>query len=449
MTKSKSSNLIVKKEKQFVAKTQKIPYYPVAFKSGEGALLYDYEGNEYIDFLASAGSANIGHGNKELAQAVKEQMDDLTQYTLAYFNSGPPIDLAEKLVEIAPGDNDKKVLYSATGSACIDAAIKLARGYTGRTKIISMFEAYHGSTFGAISISAISTNMRRKMGPLLSEVHHFNYPNCAKCPYDKEEKTCDLQCVKEIKYAFECYIPAEEVAAIFIEPIAGDAGLIVPPRKWAKAIRELCDEHGILLVSDEIQQGMGRTGKWFGIEHFGIEADMLVLGKSLGGGLPLGAVIGRTDVMESLDAPAHVFTLAGNTTVCQSALKAIEITERENMLENSIEMGDYIKAGFEKLKEKYDIIGDIRGLGLSIGVDIVKGRGSKEKNADATAKICYKCIQNGLVMIFLNQSTLRVQPPLVINKEQVDRAMEIIDSAIENYINGKIGDEVYEVVQGW
>jgi 4-aminobutyrate aminotransferase len=444
-----TSKSIDKKEKQYIAKTQKIPYYPVAFKSGRGAMLYDFEGNEYVDFLASAGSANIGHGNKELSEAVKDQMDDLTQYTLAYFNSEPPIRLAEKLVEIAPGDNNKKVLYSATGSACIDAAIKLSRAFTGRTKIISLFESYHGSTYGAMSISALSTNMRRKMGPLLSDIYHFNYPTCGKCPYFKEEESCSLECVNEIEFAFDHYLPSEEVAAIFIEPIAGDAGIIVPPKKWVKAIRELCDKYGIVLVCDEIQQGMGRTGKWFGIENFDVEADLLVLGKSVGGGLPLGAVVGKTEILESLDAPAHVFTLSGNTTVCVAALKSIEILERENALQNSIEMGDYIKAGFEKLKEKYDIIGDIRGIGLSIGVDIVKGKGSKEKNPDATTKICYRCIQTGLVMIFLGQSTLRVQPPLVITREQVDKAMRIIDSAIDDYLNDRIGDEVYEVTQGW
>jgi 4-aminobutyrate aminotransferase len=444
-----TSKSIDKKEKQYIAKTQKIPYYPVAFKSGRGAMLYDFEGNEYVDFLASAGSANIGHGNKEMSEAVKDQMDDLTQYTLAYFNSEPPIRLAEKLVEIAPGDNNKKVLYSATGSACIDAAIKLSRAFTGRTKIISLFESYHGSTYGAMSISALSTNMRRKMGPLLSDIYHFNYPTCGKCPYFKEEESCSLECVNEIEFAFDHYLPSEEVAAIFIEPIAGDAGIIVPPKKWVKAIRELCDKYGIVLVCDEIQQGMGRTGKWFGIENFDVEADLLVLGKSVGGGLPLGAVVGKTEILESLDAPAHVFTLSGNTTVCVAALKSIEILERENALQNSIEMGDYIKAGFEKLKEKYDIIGDIRGIGLSIGVDIVKEKGSKEKNPDATTKICYRCIQTGLVMIFLGQSTLRVQPPLVITREQVDKAMRIIDSAIDDYLNDRIGDEVYEVTQGW
>ncbi|WP_304340661.1 aminotransferase class III-fold pyridoxal phosphate-dependent enzyme [Metaclostridioides mangenotii] len=444
-----TSKSIEKKEKQYIAKTQKIPYYPVAFKSGKGAMLYDFEGNEYVDFLASAGSANIGHGNKELSEAVKEQMDDLTQYTLAYFNSEPPIRLAEKLVEIAPGDNNKKVLYSATGSACIDAAIKLSRAFTGRTKIISFFESYHGSTFGAMSISALSTNMRRKMGPLLSDIYHFNYPACCKCPYSKKEKSCSLECVNEIEFAFDHYLPSEEVAAIFIEPIAGDAGIIVPPKKWVKAIRELCDKYGIVFVCDEIQQGMGRTGKWFGIENFDVEADLLVLGKSVGGGLPLGAVVGKTEILESLDAPAHVFTLSGNTTVCVAALKSIEILERENALQNSLVMGDYIKAGFEKLKEKYDIIGDIRGIGLSIGVDIVKGKGSIEKNPDATTKICYRCIQTGLVMIFLGQSTLRVQPPLVITREQVEKAMGIIDSAINDYLNDRIGDEVYEVTQGW
>lgn len=439
MTQTKSQQLRAS-ELKCIAKTQKIPYYPVAFESGDGALLYDCEGKEYIDFLASAGSANSGHGNKEIAQAVKDQMDKLTQYTLAYFNTAAPIELSEELIKIAPGNFEKKVAYSATGSACIDAAIKFARGFTGRRKLISMYESYHGSTYGSISLSALTPNMRRKIGPLLPEIYHFHYP-------DKNHNYKD--CLDEIQYAFDHYLPAEEVAAIFIEPIAGDAGLIVPPVEWVQGLRKICDEHGILLVSDEIQQGMGRTGEWFGIEHFGVDADMIVLGKSVGGGLPLGAVIGRSEIMESLDAPAHVFTLAGNTTVCAAALKSLEILKRMDARKYSTEIGNYIKDEFYKLKQKYNIIDEIRGLGLSIGVDIVKGDGSMEKNYDATAKICYRCIQEGLLMIFVGQSTLRIQPPLVITKEQVDRAIVIIDKVIKEYMDGKIGDEVFEETQGW
>ncbi|WP_026894525.1 aminotransferase class III-fold pyridoxal phosphate-dependent enzyme [Clostridiisalibacter paucivorans] len=443
------NHIIASKEKKYVSNSQKIPYYPVAFQKGKGALLYDYENREYIDFLSSASSANIGHGNKEIAKVVKEQMENLAQYTLAYFYAREPVELARKLISVAPGDDNKKVMFSTTGSASIDGAIKLARAYTGRSKIISFCESYHGSTYGALSISAINTNMRKNIGPLLPEVYHFNYPNCIRCRYGKKEKSCKKECLKDIEYAFNYYLPAEEVAAVFIEPIAGDAGLIVPPKRYMKALHELCKKNGILFISDEIQQGVGRTGKWFGIEHFDIEPDLIVLGKSIGGGLPLGIVIGKSDIMDSLDAPGHLFSMTGNSTVCAAALKMIEIFEREDLNTRAYEMGEYIKNRFLELKEKYEIIGDVRGVGMSIAVDLVKNRNTMEKNYEAAAKICYRCIERGLILIFIGQSVLRVQPPIVITKEQVDKALDIVEKSINEYLNGQIGEEVFKITKGW
>ncbi len=216
----KSSKSIISNEKKYIAKAQKLPYYPVAFKKGKGALLYDYEGREYIDFLSSASSANIGHGNEEIAQVVKKQMESLAQYVVAYFYSSLPFKLAEKLISIAPGDKDKKVMFSTTGSASIDGAIKLAKAYTKRSKIISFHGCYHGSTCGALSISAINTNMRRNIGPLLPEVYHFSYPNCLRYKYGKDKNSCEMECLKEIEYAFDNYLPPDDPAAVFIEPIA-------------------------------------------------------------------------------------------------------------------------------------------------------------------------------------------------------------------------------------
>lgn len=448
MQKVNLNHEIIQRESKIIAKTQKIPYAPIAFKSGKGALLYDYEGKEYIDFLSSASSANIGHGNVEIAEAVKKQMEELAQYAMAYFSSEKPVELAEKLGELT-GETDMQVAYATTGSASIDGAIKAARAYTGRSKLISFMESYHGSTYGAISVSALSTNMRRKIGPLLSEVVHFNYPICVRCKYGKKEPTCHLECLQEIKYAFQHYLPAEEVAAVLMEPIAGDAGLVIPPKRYVQELHKLCKEHGILLISDEIQQGLGRTGKWFAMEHFDVKPDLYVLGKSVGGGLPLGVLMGKAKIMEALEAPAHLFSMSGNSAVCAASLKMFEIHEREALNKASEEKGKYLKEKLEKLMEKYDIIGDVRGLGLSIGVDLVKDRATMEKDYIATAKISYRCIENGLILIFVGQSTLRVQPPLVITYEQLDKAVSILEQAIQDYVDGKIGDEVMESVKGW
>lgn len=433
---------ICDREKKVLSSIQKLPYCPIAIKSGKGSLLYDYDGNEYIDFLSSASSANLGHGNKEITQAVKNQMDQITQYTIAYFTCESPVLLAEKIIDLSPGDNNKKVLYSTNGSESIDAAIKLSKGYTGRNKIISFNGAYHGSTYGSISISAISLNMRKKIGSLLPDVYHFNYPICIKCPYHKKESECDLQCFEEIKNAFKLYLPSDEVAAVFFEPIAGDSGIIVPPKEYVTKLYELCKDNNILFVVDEIQQSLGRCGYWFSIEYFDIEPDLIVMGKSCGGGLPLGIVIGRNEIMECLSAPAHAFTLSGNTTVCAAALKMIEIFERDNIIEQAKEKGIYLINKLNLLKEKYpNVIKNVRGLGLSIGVDL--------PDKSSTKKICYQCIKNGLLLISLGENTLRIQPPLIITKYQIDKALEILEGSINDFINETISDEAYIFINGW
>ncbi len=434
--------------KDYIAKYQRIPYYPVAFEKGNGAILYDYNGKEYIDFLASASSANLGHGNKEVADAVYEQMKNITQYACIYFQMKESVDLAEKLISLV-GRPNMQVSYSTTGSESIDNAIKLARAYTGRSKIISFSESYHGSTYGSISVSALSLNMRKKIGPLLPDVFHINYPDMLRSKYGKDENKA-IECyLDELRYAFEHYIPADEVAALVMEPIAGDMGIVVPPKRYVQELYKICKENGILFIVDEIQQGFCRTGKWFSYEYFDIEPDLIVCGKSVGGGLPLGVVIGSKDIMNSLSSPAHVFTMSGNSTVCRASLKTIEILERENMNEQVLKKGEYLKNKLKQLMDKYDIIGEVRGLGLSIGVDLVTDRQTMERNQDAAVKISYRSIENGLLLISVGQNSLRIQPPLVITYEQIDKAIDILDNSFKDYINGNIGDEIFEFAKGW
>ncbi len=445
---SKVLEEIINKQEKFVPPSARIPYIPISFVKGDGALLYDCDGKEYIDFLSSASSANIGHGNKEIAASVEKQMCELAQYTSAYFPSKPMIDLAEKLSTMT-GRDDMMVSYTCTGSASIDGAIKYARGYTGRTKIVSFSESYHGSTYGAISVSKLTNDMRRKIGPLLPECETFTYPICLRCRYHQKCETCGLDCIEEIKYAFKHYMPADEVAAFIVEPIAGDAGLVVPPEKYFKALRELCDEHGILLISDEINQGIGRTGKMFSLDNFNVKADIYVLGKSLGAGLPLGAVVGRKDVLSSLGSPAHLFTMSGNAATCVACLKMLEIMERDNVFEDSYKKGCWLKDRFLEMQEKYDFIGDVRGIGLDIGVELVTDKKSMEKSYEAASKISYYCMTHGLMLTFVGKCTLRVQPPLVITQEQLEKAVAIIEDAFEAYANGELGDAILDIMQGW
>jgi 4-aminobutyrate aminotransferase len=361
----------------------------------------------------------------------------------------PLVQLANRLAEITPGDFKKRVAFGLSGSDANDGMIKLARAYTGRSKIISFIQAYHGSTYGAISLSALSLNMRRKIGPLVPDIYHIPYPDCYRCVFGQECETCNMECLKQLEIAFTYYIPAEEVAAVIMEPIAGDAGLVIPPQKYIDKLYSICKRNGILFVSEEVQQGFGRTGKWFGIEHFGIVPDAIIMGKSIASGMPLSAIVAKAEIMEAWEAPAHLFTMGGHPASCRATLATIDIIESENLLEHTRKVGEHAKRRFVELSEKYDLIGDVRGLGLSIGVDLVNDRETKEKANEAAAKICYRCWEKGVIVTFFANSVLRIQPPLVITMEQMDRAIDIIEEAIKEYLDGDIPDEVLKVAKGW
>lgn len=418
-------------------------------KKGRGAQIEDMDGNKYIDFLSSAAVLNTGYSHHRIVEAIKNQVDDYIHFTNDYMYSEPQVTIAEKLINITPGKFNKKVLFGFSGSDAVDGAIKLARSYTKRNKIISFTGSYHGSTYGAISVSAISLNMKRKIGPLLPEVYHLPYPNCFRCEFGKTEKTCLRECFKYLINAFETYIPAEEVAAIIIEPIAGDLGFVEPPIDYMENLYEFCKKNDILFITDEIQQGFGRTGKWFSIEHFNIEPDIIIMGKAMASGLPMSAIVAREEIVDSMLMPAHLFTLQGNATCAAAAIATLNIIQEENLVKKAEEMGNYIVQRFMKMKEKYPVIGDIRGRGLSIGVELLKDMNLKEKDKEGTIKVCYRCWQKGVVLIFLAENVLRIQPPLIISKEETDKALDIIEESVSEYVNGKLSDEALKVVQGW
>jgi 4-aminobutyrate aminotransferase len=440
---------IIDRDAKVYPEFARMPYYPLAVARGHGAILEDFDGNEFIDLLSSASALNTGHAHPRIVKAITEQAEKYITYTAAYMYSEPLVKYAEALIEVTPGDYEKKVAFGNSGSDANDGAIKLARAYTGRKKIVSFIGAYHGSTYGALSLSAISLNMRRKIGPLLGEIEHIEYPECYRCRFDKKCETCDLECLGAFKKAMKTFMPPEDIAAVIIEPIQGDGGLIVPPNRYMKALYELCREHGILFVSEEVQQGFGRTGKWFGIEHFDVVPDMLILGKSIGSGVPLSAIVARKEIMEAMDAPAHLFTMSGNALACAAAYATLEVIKDEKLLEKSRELGNYAKGRFEVLMDEYEIIGDVRGLGLSIGVDLVKDRTSKEGNREAAAKICYRCWEKGVIIIFLGDGVLRFQPPLVITREEIDKAIDVIEESMKEFLAGDIPDEVLKTAKGW
>ncbi|MCE5201042.1 MAG: aminotransferase class III-fold pyridoxal phosphate-dependent enzyme [Synergistaceae bacterium] len=438
---------IIERDNRVISPCSRSPYYPFVVSSGVGALLKDADENEYIDFSAGAASLNTGTCHPCVVEAIRNQADKLLCYTIGYMYEESSVQLAEKLVSLAPGKFKKKVAYGLSGSDSIDGAIKFARKYTGRSEIISFQTAYHGCTYGALSASAICLNMRRGIGPMLPGFHHFPYPECDCCRWHETIESCNLNCLEEIKKAFRFYLPSEEVAAVIFEPIGGDIGIVVPPIKYVKALAQLCWENGILFVSDEVQQGMGRTGKWFGIEHFDVQPDIIAVSKSLASGMPLSALIMRAEIADCLMDPGHCFTLAANAVCCRAALATIHIIENEKLIRRSKDLGEKITDKISKMKENIPILGNTRGLGLTIGQEIVHSDGLPDRNA--CAKICYRCWERGLILTFLGDNVLRIQPPLVITEGQVEEGLNILAASLNDYREGRIGDEVLAFARGW
>jgi len=448
-SKNKNCEKIVRENNKVIASFSRIPYYPLVIKKAYKSTVEDMDGNKFIDFLSSAGTLNVGHCHPSVVQSIIKQTQQFILYTPVYMYHKPLVDLAQKLIEITPGNFPKKITFGLSGSDANDGAIKLARAYTGRSKIISFIRSYHGSTYGAITLSGISLDMSRKIGPLLPEIYHMPFPDTYRNPLGGAPEDAGKNCLDYLKYAFANFLPPDEVAAVIIEPIQGDAGIVVPPKDYMQQLFALCKENGILFISEEVQQGMGRTGKWFGIQHFGIEPDIIIMAKALASGMPLSALIGRKEIMESLDAPAHLFTTAGNPVCCAASLATIKVIEEEKLMENAEKLNEIAFERFTSMKKQFPFIGEIRGLGLSMGVDLVKDPITKERNKEAAAKICYCAWKKGLLLSFFSNSVLRIQPPLVITEEEFNKGIDIIGDCMLALQNGLLSDDILKITKGW
>lgn len=443
------SKKMVERELQFYSKSSRVSYYDIVLDRGEGALLYDVDGNEYIDLLASASATNTGHCHPKVVKAIQEQADMLVHYTPAYIWHTPEVELAEKLAKLAPGDSPKKVAFGNSGSDANDAVIKFARAYTGRPYIISFIGSYHGSTYGSMSLSAISLGMRRKMGPLLPGIYHVPYPNIyQEGIYEMSEEEQVEHFFKPIEEMFKYYVPVEETAAFVLEPIAGDLGIVPAPKLFWKKLHEFCQEHGILFAIDEVNQGLGRTGKMWSIDHYDIEPDIMVVGKSIASGMPLSAIIAKAEIMDSLSAPAHLFTTAGNPICCAASLATLEVIEEEHLAERSEKLGKHARERFEAMKEKYNFIGFIHGAGLNMGVTIIDPE-TKQKDQMSALKIVTRAFQKGVCVITIAESVIRFQPPLVITEEQLDKALNVLDECMQELLDGKLSDDLISGERGW
>ncbi len=440
---------IAAEDAKYLSPVVRIKYYPLVVARCEGSKVWDVDGNEYIDFLSGAAVTNVGHRHPKVVQAIKEQCDKFIHNTLVYCYYELAIELAKKLVQITPGSFPKKVAYGLSGSDANDGAIKLARSYTGRKKIIAFLGSYHGTTYGALSLSAITLRMRRKLGPFLPEIYHVPYPDCYRCPFKLEYPNCGLYCLDFIEKLLDTVIPPEEVAAMILEPIQGDAGVVIPPDDYLPKLAELCRSHGILFIAEEVQTGFGRTGKWFAIQHWGVEPDVMIMAKAIASGMPLSALVARSEIMDSWEAPAHVFTTEANPLCCAAALATISVIEEEKLYERAARLGEHAMKRFREMMEEHELIGDVRGKGLMIGVDLVKDRKTKEPATKETLKVDWRCWEKGLILIHFGKSVLRIAPPLTISEEELDRGIDIIEEAIADVEAGRVPDEVVKKMVGW
>lgn len=433
----KSMEMVKKSDKVYAGAGQ-IRYFDICLESAKGAMLKDLDGNEYIDLLATASAMNVGHSNPKVLAAMEKQMKTLLHYTPAYFYNPKVEQLAQKLIDLTPGDFEKKVLFGNSGSDANDGMMKFARAYTGRKTIVSFVGAYHGSTYGSMTLSAVSLNMRRKMTPLVSGVEYIPFPNT----YDRKENESEKEFVDRywgyFENALNTYLPVDEIAGVIIEAIQGDGGFLKMPQEYMDRLYKFTRDHNIVFAVDEINQGLGRSGKMWSIEHFGIAPDILTTAKSLASGMPLSAIVGRKEIMDSLEAPGHLFTTSGNPVCCAASLASFDVIEEENLVEKSRKDGEYVRERFEKMQEKYPIIGDVRIYGLNGGVELVKDRKTKEPDSESASKLITYLMQNGVLMITVKGNVLRFQPPLVITREELDKALDTIEKGFEELEKGNL-----------
>jgi 4-aminobutyrate aminotransferase len=403
--------------------------YPFVIDRGKGSLVWDVDGNQYIDFTAGIAVTSTGHSHPEVVQAIKDQADKFIHMSGTDFYYPVQIELAEKLDALVPGEEPKQAFFTNSGAESIEAAFKLARYATGRPRMIAFIGAFHGRTMGAMSLSASKYVHRQGFAPLVPGVTHVAYGYCYRCSYNLEYPSCDVHCVNYIEDTiFKRFIPAEEVAAIFVEPIQGEGGYVVPPPLYHQRLRELADRFGILLVDDEIQSGMGRTGKMFAIEHWGVVPDIVTIAKGIASGMPLGAMVAKRSLM-TWPSGAHANTFGGNPVACAAAMATIRLIE-DGFMQNAVRMGERFMARLKGMQANHASMGDVRGLGLMVGVEMVMDRDTREPANELRDALVQKCFEQGLLLLGCGPNSVRFVPALNISADLVDEGLRIFEEAL-------------------
>jgi 4-aminobutyrate aminotransferase len=410
--------------------------YPFVMDKGCGVWVTDIDGNEFLDCAAGIGVVATGHCHPEVVRAINEQVGKCLHMSGTDFYYAVQSLLAEQLAEIVPGAKNKKTFFTNSGAETVECAMKLSRYFTRRPRYIAFIGGFHGRTFGALSLTASKTVQRKFFAPLLPEVTHVHYAYCYRCQLHCTYPSCGVACVQYIDdYLFKKVIPPEEVAAVFVEPVQGEGGYVVPPPLFFPALRKLCDKYDILLVDDEIQAGMGRTGRMFAIEHFNTKADIYCIAKGIASGLPLGACVTRSGIMQ-WPPGAHGTTFGGNPVACAAAVKTVELLKK-GLVDNAQKVGKVVLDRLNGMKERYECIGDVRGLGLMIGVELVADKKSKEMVTDRRNAVVYEAFKRGLLILGAGPTSIRFIPPLIISEDEMQVGLDIFEKALTTVFHNK------------
>ena len=406
--------------------------YPLVVKRASGMTVEDVDGNLFLDFMAGIAVASTGHSHPHVVRAIEEQARKFLHICGSDYYYEPMVALAEKLGRLTPGTGAKRVFFTNSGTETIEAAIKLARYYTKRQHIIAFNGAFHGRTLGSLSLTASRASHRAHFGPLIPGVHHVPYPFCRRADQQKPEACAleSIQIIEEVLFRHE--VLPEEVAAVFVEPIQGEGGYIVPPPEYLPMLQDLCRKHGILLVVDEIQSGFGRTGKMFASEHWALEPDIVCAAKGIASGMPLGAMIARAEI-STWPSSSHGSTFGGNPVACAAALATIELIE-EGLVENAAKMGALLKERLTALGTHHNTIADVRGLGLMVGVEFCRPDDNNTPDRQLRERVMQKCFEKGLLLLGCGESTLRFCPPLIVSASEVETAVGLFDEAIRQAV---------------
>jgi 4-aminobutyrate aminotransferase/(S)-3-amino-2-methylpropionate transaminase len=413
---------------------------PLFIAKAEGALLTDVDGREYIDFAGGIGVNNVGHRHPRVLAAIQDQLEAYLHPCFHVMMYEPYVQLAERLNQIAPCRGEKKTMLVNSGAEAVENAVKIARHYTRRAGVICFDNAFHGRTLLTMSLTSKVRPYKLHLGALAPGIFRAHFPYCYRCPWGLRYPQCQVHCGEEYfeEDFFKHHVDPEEVAAIILEPIQGEGGFITPPPEYLGHIRRICDRYGILLILDEVQTGFGRTGRMFACEHFGVEADIITSAKSLAGGLPLGAVTGTATIMDSVHTGGLGGTYGGNPLACRAALAVLEVIEAEKVLERSQELGRRVRAELMNLHGRYQIIGEVRGLGAMLAMELVRDRASKKPAADEAKKLTAFCREHGLIILDCGTlgNNIRTLMPLTITPEQMVKGLTILEEGLKRISAG-------------